>query len=206
MAGATHCPPLPDGVRFTKRGYVKMYNASADEVFAKGMSVIESLGSFVGYELLGQRSLKGLSRAFADNRTGSASHNMFGWETPDTRFEVEMEVHPEGTARSKGSEFVLRFYHPYGTAKPAGNSSSDLTGEKARRVFYHQNTTAFFSEMDSTTNAPAIPSRKISANPTPTFHHESMKTRYRFASRNRRLLLYSSIAVSLFILLLRYLL
>jgi hypothetical protein len=199
-------PPLPEAVRFTKRGYVKKYNSPADEVFGKALSVIKGTGSFVGYELLGKTHVKGLSRPFANSPKHPVSYGDVGWKAPDTTFEVEVEVNSEGPPQSVSSEFVLRFYHPYGTTEPAGESFSDLTGAKARRKFYHLHANAFISEMDSTHAA------KVSAHQTllnkydPIFHHEAMSKRYRFATRKRRILLISSIAVALFIILVRYLL
>ena len=202
IAGVNAYPALPEGVRFTKRGYVKKYNAPADEVFGKALSVINDIGSFVGYELLGKTYLKGLSRPFAEKSLRPVSYNIVGWESPDTTFEVEVEVNSEDTAQGKLSEFILRIHHPYGTTKPAGTLFSDLTGAKAVRIFYHRHATAFILKMDSIAYTPQIWSQEISPkNHDPTFRHESMRKRYRCATMRRQILLIASIAIVIFIVL-----
>jgi hypothetical protein len=205
ISGVDSYPPLPGGLKFTKRGYVKNYDAPAEQVFEKALAVVNGTGSFVGYELLGKTSLKGLSRPFVKSTKHPVLRRSTGWESGDPTFEVEVEVSSEPTAASPISELALRFYHPPGTEKPPG-SFSDLTGTKAIRTFYHLHAITFISKMDSTTDSSPTANHEISANNhKANFHHESMRRNYLFSTRRRRLLIFLSIAMSAFLILLRYL-
>lgn len=218
LTGEYSLPQLPDGVKFTKEGYVKQYSLPPDDLFNALQRVIDGIGTFQGYDLVGNRHLKTMTRPFGRLVADSLSDQFSATNTSEP-IEMEIQVNEVKERSGKSSELVFRTqFLMQGYRYASSPVFRRLPKTLKERTLFHLHAGELIRRIDADLESPVSSStskthihsnadiyhnhvRNNATDYVSTIDYNEKRARYRSFKRKESLVVIGSIVLTVFILL-----